>query len=162
VLPLPSKIHMPIGAGARYSVDVEGKGAVRVEACAFGARPAVVVVHASMTVWAGLWDGKSDALLLLGLLLVHGLEDFLAIFGHSLHDVSKSVNQFRRSNKGPYSYAGGVAGGRHGELIKWYGVQVLLTVEQLLEKRRHGGRAWYIQKADGILQPDRAVCRSCS
>jgi hypothetical protein len=47
-----------------------------------------------MTAWAGLWDGKGDALLLLGLLFIHGLEDFLAVVWYSLQAVSKPVRQF--------------------------------------------------------------------
>jgi hypothetical protein len=78
----------------RYGVDVEGKGAICVEAGALSVRPAVVVVGASMTVGTGLWDEKGDALLLLGLLFVHGLEDFLAVVWYSLQAVSKPVRQF--------------------------------------------------------------------
>jgi hypothetical protein len=84
-----------------------------------------------MTVWAGLWDGKGDSLLLLGLLLIHGLEDFLAVLGYSLYNFSKSKMQCSQPKRRPYSCAGGVVGGgRHGEMIEWDEVQVLLTVEQ--------------------------------
>jgi hypothetical protein len=78
----------------RYSADVEGKGTVRVEAFTLSVSPAVVMVGASMTVGAGFWDKKGDAPLLLGLLFVHGLEDFLAVVGYSLQAVSKPVRQF--------------------------------------------------------------------
>jgi hypothetical protein len=85
-----------------------------------------------MAMWAGLWDWKGDALLLLGLLLVHGLEDFLAVLGYSLYNFSKSKMQCNQPKRRPYSCADGVVAvdGRHGEMIEWDEVQVLLTVEQ--------------------------------
>jgi hypothetical protein len=82
------------GEVCRYSVDVEGQGAVCVEAFTLSVGPAVVVVSASMTVGTGLWDEKGDALLLLGLLFVHGLEDFLAVVWYSLQAVSKPLGRF--------------------------------------------------------------------
>lgn len=113
----------------RHSVDGEGKGAVCVVEVALSIGPAVIVIGASMTVGAGLWDGKGGALLLLGLLFVHGLEDFLAIVGYSLQEVSKSVKYFKASEGRLYSCTGTVIG-RHSELIKWKLMQVLLIIEQ--------------------------------
>ena len=83
----------------RHVVGVEGRDAVGVEACAFGVRPVVVRVSASMAMWAGLWDENGETLLLFGLLVVHGLDEFLVVLRHSLKRASKLTIQSKNEEK---------------------------------------------------------------
>ena len=99
-----SAIENPHADGSRSEigrdvVGVEGRGAVGVEACTFSVCPFVVRVSASMAVWAGLWDENGEALLLLGLLLVHGLDEFLVVLRYNLKGASKLTIQFKNEER---------------------------------------------------------------
>ena len=49
--------------------------------------------------WAGLWDENGETLLLFGLLVVHGLDEFLVVLRHSLKRASKLTIQSKNEEK---------------------------------------------------------------